>query len=147
MKNCGSQPTQWKKARHQFMMYLLELGCVWSTTHLSIASNLVSTLVCYPIFGWCCSTRLIPDTWGFLMGVCSVMVLWLVLHGATTKPRASCGARHKVVLLNTCRYQGLLVMIHYGATPMRYLLVNPSLDIIPYLIRRSVPQTKRLEFG
>jgi hypothetical protein len=70
------------------------------------------------------STRLIPDTWGFLMGVCSLMVLRLVLHGAATKPGASCGARHKVVLLGTRRYQGLLVMIHYGATPMCYLLMN-----------------------
>jgi hypothetical protein len=58
------------------------------------------------------------------MGGCSVMVLRLVLHGAATKPGASCGARHKVVLLGTRRYQGLLVMIHYGATPMCYLLVN-----------------------
>jgi hypothetical protein len=77
------------------------------------------------------------------MGVCLVMVLRLVLHGAMTKPRASCGARHKVVLLSTRRYQGLLVMIHYGATPMCYLLVNLSLDIVPYLVRRLVPQTKR----
>jgi hypothetical protein len=77
------------------------------------------------------------------MGVCSVMVLRLVLHGAMMKLGASCGARHKVVLLGTRRYQGLLVMIHYGATPMCYLLVNLSLDIIPYLVRRSVPQTKR----
>jgi hypothetical protein len=100
---------------------------LWSTTCLSIASNLVSILVCYPSLDDIVSTRLIPDTWGFLMGVCSVMVLRLVLHGATTKPGASCGARHKVVLLGTRRYQGLLVMIHYGATPMCYLLVNFSL--------------------
>jgi hypothetical protein len=71
------------------------------------------------------------------------MVLRLVLHGATTKPRASCGARHKVVLLGTHRYQGLLVMIHYGAIPMCYLLMNLFLDIVPYLVRRLVPQTKR----
>jgi hypothetical protein len=58
------------------------------------------------------------------MGVYSVMVLRLVLHGAVTKPGASCGTLHKVVLLSTHRYQGLLVMIHYGATPMCYLLVN-----------------------
>jgi hypothetical protein len=76
------------------------------------------------------------------MGVCSVMVLRLVLHGATTKPGASCGARHKVVLLGTHRYQGLLVMIHYGDTPMCYLLVNLFLDVVPYLVRRSVPQIK-----
>jgi hypothetical protein len=79
------------------------------------------------------------------MGVCSVMVLRLVLHGAATKPGASCGARHKVVLLGTRRYQGLLVMIHYRATPMCYLLVNFfSLDVIPYLVRRSLPQTKKI---
>jgi hypothetical protein len=107
VKNCGSQPTQWKTARHKFMMYLF-----------------VSILVCYPIFGWCYSTRLIHYTWGFLMGVCSVMVLRLGLHGAAMKPGASYGARHKVVLLGTRRYQGLLVMIHYGATPMCYLLVT-----------------------
>jgi hypothetical protein len=58
------------------------------------------------------------------MGVCSVMVLRLVLHGVVTKPGASCGARHKVVLLGTRRYQGLLVMIHYGATLTCYLLMN-----------------------
>jgi hypothetical protein len=77
------------------------------------------------------------------MGVCSVMVLRLVLHGAATKPGASCGTQHKVVLLGTRRYQGLLVMIHYGATPMCYLLMNLSLDIVPYLVRRSVTQIKR----
>jgi hypothetical protein len=33
-------------------------------------------------------------------------------------------------------------MIHYGATPMCYLLVNLFLDIVPYLVRRSVPQIK-----
>jgi hypothetical protein len=33
-------------------------------------------------------------------------------------------------------------MIHYGATPMCYLLVNLFLNIIPYLVRRSVPQIK-----
>jgi hypothetical protein len=77
------------------------------------------------------------------MGVCSVMVLRLVLHSATTKPGASCGAQHKVVLLGTCMYQGLLVMIYYGAIPMCYLLVNLSLDLVPYLVKRLVPQTKR----
>jgi hypothetical protein len=46
------------------------------------------------------------------------------------------------VLLGMRRYQGLLVMIHYGATPMCYLLVNLSLDIVPYLVRGSVPQIK-----
>jgi hypothetical protein len=76
------------------------------------------------------------------MGVCSVIVLRLVLHGAATKPGASCGARHKVVLLGMRMYQGLLVMIHYGATPMCYLLVNLFLDIVPYLVKRLVPQIK-----
>jgi hypothetical protein len=79
------------------------------------------------------------------MGVCSVMVLRLVLHGAATKPEASYGTRHKVVLLGTRRYQGLLVMIHYRATPMCYLLMNLfPLDIVPYFVRRSVPQTKKI---
>jgi hypothetical protein len=58
------------------------------------------------------------------MGVGSVIVLRLVIYGATTKPRASCGRAHKVVLLGTRRYRGLLVMIHYGATLMCYLSVN-----------------------
>jgi hypothetical protein len=58
------------------------------------------------------------------MGVGSVMVLRLVIYDATMKPRASCGHAHKVVLLGTRRYRGLLVMIHYGATPMCYLSVN-----------------------
>jgi hypothetical protein len=96
----------------------------WPTTRLSIDSNLVSILVCYPILDDAVSTCLIHDTWGLLMGVCSVMVLQLVPHGAMTKPKASCGTRHKVVLLGTRMYQRLLVMIHYEATPMCYLLVN-----------------------
>jgi hypothetical protein len=58
------------------------------------------------------------------MGVGSVMVLRLVIYDATMKPRASCGHAHKVVLLGTRRYRGLLVMIHYGATPMCCLPVN-----------------------
>jgi hypothetical protein len=72
------------------------------------------------------------------MGVGSVMVLRLVIYGATTKPRASYGRAHKVVLLGTHRYRGLLVMIHYGATPMCYLSVSFSLTIFPYLVRRSL---------
>jgi hypothetical protein len=95
---------------------------------LQLASPLVLTLYlslfATPYLDDAISTRLIHDTWGFLMDVCSVMVLRLVLHGATTKPGASYGVRHKVVLLGMCRYQGLLVMIHYGATPMCYLLMN-----------------------
>jgi hypothetical protein len=59
------------------------------------------------------------------MGVGSVMVLRLVIYSATTKPRASCGHAHKVMLLSMRRYRGLLVMIHYGATPMSFLPVNP----------------------
>jgi hypothetical protein len=100
----------------------------WVGMRLQLASplilNLYPSLFATPSLDDVVSTRLIPDTWGFLMGVCSIIVLWLVLHGATTKPGASCGAWHKVVLLGTRRYQGLLVMIHYGATPMCYLLVN-----------------------
>jgi hypothetical protein len=87
------------------------------------------------------------------MGVCLVMVLRLVLYGATMKPEASCGARHKVVLLGTRRYQGLLVTIHYGATPMCYLLVNlfpwisfPILSENQYLKSRYF-LLLRLEFG
>jgi hypothetical protein len=57
------------------------------------------------------------------MGVGSVMVLQLVIYCVATKPRASCGRAHKVLLLGTCKYRGLLVMIHYGATPMCCLLV------------------------
>jgi hypothetical protein len=87
------------------------------------------------------------------MGVCSVMVLRLVLHGAVMKPGAFYGARHKVMLLGTCRYQGLLVMIHYRATPMCYLLVNlfpwmsfPILLEDPYLKPRN-SHLLRLEIG
>jgi hypothetical protein len=58
------------------------------------------------------------------MDVGLVMVLRLAIYGATMKPRASCGRAYKVVLLDTRRYQGLLVMIHYGATPMCYLSMN-----------------------
>jgi hypothetical protein len=141
MKNCGSQPSGRKQDTKSWCISS-SLDMFWSTTRLSIASNLVSILVCYPIFGWYCFYT--PNSWHVRIphGVCSVMVLRLVLHGATTKPRASCGARHKVVLLGTRRYQGLLVMIHYRATPMCYLLVNLFLDVVPYLVRRSVPQIK-----
>jgi hypothetical protein len=72
------------------------------------------------------------------MGVGSVMVLRLVIYDAVTKPRASCGRVHKVVLLGTRRYRGLLVMIHYGATPMCYLSMSFSLVILPYLVRKSL---------
>jgi hypothetical protein len=58
------------------------------------------------------------------MGVGLVMVLRLVVYGAVMKPRASYGRAHKVVLLSTRMYRGLLVMIHSGATPMCCLPVN-----------------------
>jgi hypothetical protein len=58
------------------------------------------------------------------MGIGLVMVLRVVIYGATMKPRASCGCAHKVVLLDTHRYRGLLVMIHYGAKSMCCLPVN-----------------------
>jgi hypothetical protein len=58
------------------------------------------------------------------MGIGSVMVLRVVIYGAAMKPRASCGCAHKVVLLDMHKYRGLLVMIHYGATPMCCLPVN-----------------------
>jgi hypothetical protein len=76
------------------------------------------------------------------MGVGPVMVLRLVIYGAAMKPRASYGHAHKVVLLRTRRYRGLLVMIHYGATPMCYLSVSFSLVIFPYLVRRSLFRTQ-----
>jgi hypothetical protein len=83
------------------------------------------------------------------MGVCSVMMLRLVLHGAATKPGASGGAQHKVVLLGMCRYQGLLVMIHYGATPMCYLRMN----LFPWILFPVLSEDQylnpllRLDFG
>ena len=42
--------------------------------------------------------------WDFTLVEGSVMVSWLVINGAVTKPRASCGRAHKVVLLGTCWY-------------------------------------------
>jgi hypothetical protein len=39
---------------------------------------------------------------GCLIVLRSVMVSRLVTFGAATKPRASCGAQHKVVLLGMC---------------------------------------------
>jgi hypothetical protein len=106
------------------VMYLLELWCLLSYNSPPCNSNLGITLVCYRILYDVVSTHLIFDMWGFLMGVGSVMVLWLVIYDAATKPRASCGRAHKVVLLGTRRYRGLLVMIHYGATLMCCLPVN-----------------------
>jgi hypothetical protein len=43
---------------------------------------------------------------GCLIVLCSVMVSRLVSSGGVTKPMASCGVRHKVVLLGMRWYQG-----------------------------------------
>jgi hypothetical protein len=108
------------------LLWCISLSCdvFWATTRLPIDSNLVITLGCYPFLSKVVSTPLILDMWGSLMGVGSVMVLRLVIYGAATKPRVSCGCAHKVVLLGTRRYRELLVMIHYGATLMCCLPVN-----------------------
>jgi hypothetical protein len=73
------------------------------------------------------------------MGVGLVMLLRLVIYGATMKPRASYGCAYKVVLLDTRRYRGLLVMIHYGATPMCYLSVNLFCYLFLYCQKILVP--------
>ena len=80
---------------------------------LQIASlltlNLVTTFVCYPSFSLCLLLRnQICATWEFWWVVCSVMVPWLAIYGAATKPRASCGCTHKDVLLGTRWYRGSL---------------------------------------
>jgi hypothetical protein len=42
-----------------------------------------------------------------IIGVCSVMVSWLMTYGAAAKLRASCECAHMIVLLVGCRYRGL----------------------------------------
>jgi hypothetical protein len=86
--------------------------------------------------------RPIHAMWDFSLVMCLVMVPWLVLYSAMMKPRASYGpcpqgyaARHALVSRS-------LVMIHYETTLMCYLLVIFPLVISPYLIRRSIYQTK-----
>jgi hypothetical protein len=107
------------------LSWCIVLSCdiFWATTRLPVTLTLGSPLFATPSC-MMCSPHLILDMWGFLMGVGSVMVLWLVIFGATMKPRASCGHAHKVVLLGTRWYRGFLVMIHYGATSMCCLPVN-----------------------
>jgi len=51
------------------------------------------------------------------------------------QPTQGCAAQQALVLR-------FLVMTHYGTTPMSCLLVSFSLVISPYLIERSIYQTK-----
>ena len=80
---------------------------LWITSLLT--PNLVTTIVCYLSFSWClllCNQNC--ATWKFFWVVCSVMVPRLAIYGAVTKPRASYGRAHKVVLLGTHWYRGSL---------------------------------------
>jgi hypothetical protein len=43
----------------------------------------------------------------FIIGASSVMVLWLMTHGAAAKLRAPCECTHKVMLLGASWYRGL----------------------------------------
>jgi hypothetical protein len=86
------------------------------------------SLLCNPIF----TMR------DFLWVVCSVMVPWLMIYGAVTKPRAPCGGRHMVVLLGTHWYHWLLARLYYRTTPMCHLIMSLSLIVYPNLIKRSL---------
>ena len=80
---------------------------------------------------------------GFFFTSCSfVMVPWLVIYGAATKPRASCGGRHMAVLLGTCRYRdpyswsfvelhqwNVISWVWFWLSPLSYLKTT-KLDLI-----------------
>ena len=102
----------------------------------------LQTLWLYLLAHSACSYNPICATWNFTLVVWSVMVLWVATNGATMKLRASygrptqgCAAWHALV-------SRFLVMIHYRTTPMCYFHVSSSLVISPYLIGRSLYQTK-----
>ena len=114
---------------------------------LQIASllnpNLVTTFVCYSSFSLClllCNQ--ICATWKFTLGVWSVIVLWV----ATTVPQRNlgppCGRSAHGCAAGCALVSRFLVMIHCRTMPMCYFHVSSSLAISPYLIRRSLYQTK-----
>jgi hypothetical protein len=71
----------------------------------SLILNLVTTFACYSSLVWCFSLQPNLCHLKFHLFVCLIMVLRLAFYGAMTKPRASCGRAHKVVLLGTRWYQ------------------------------------------
>ena len=71
----------------------------------SLTPNLVTTFTCYPSLHSACSYDSIYALEISLRCVISNGVM-SSNYGAATKPRASCGARHKVVLLGTRWYRG-----------------------------------------
>jgi hypothetical protein len=73
----------------------------------SCSSNLVIIIVClnFILHAILMHARPTYVMWDFTLVEGSVMVSWLVINGAATKPRASCGRAHKAVLLGTRWYR------------------------------------------
>jgi hypothetical protein len=80
--------------------------------------------------------------WDFSLVMCVVILSWLVLYGAVTKSRASCGPQPQGCAAQHALVSWFLVMIHCRTTPTCYSHVNFSLIVSPYLIVRSISQTK-----
>ena len=86
------------------LIYVSLVPCFYLGPPL-LTPNLVTTFACYPSFAWCMLLCIpISTTWELLWVVGSVMVPRLAIYDAATKPRASYGGRHKVVLLGMCWY-------------------------------------------
>ena len=130
------------------------LSCLWQLSYVLLRRVLIFglpprwlltlwlPLLAIPPLHIVCSYNLICATWNFTLGVRSVMVLWV----ATTVPRRNlgppCGRLAHGCAAGCALVSRLLVMIHYGTTPMSYLLMSFSLVIFPYLVRRFVCQTR-----
>ena len=96
----------------------LILSCLWQLSYVLLRCVLIFrsppcwfltlwlSLFAIPLLHNACSYNLIGATGNFTLGVCPVMVPWLAIYGAMTKPRASCGCTHKAVLLGTRWYRG-----------------------------------------
>jgi hypothetical protein len=80
--------------------------------------------------------------WDFSLVMCLVIVSWLVLYGATMKPRASYGPRPQGCAARHALVSWFLVTIHCRTTPTCYSHMNFSLIASPYVIVRSISQTK-----
>ena len=64
----------------------------------------------------------------FIIGASFVMVSWLRTYGTAAKLRASCACTHRILMLGTCRYQGLwswsIVELHWCVIFRRLLPWN-----------------------
>jgi hypothetical protein len=145
MKNCGSQPSGRKQDTISWCISS-SWDAFWSITRLPIDSDLVSILVCYPIFGWC--YFYMPNSWHvsithgcvFGNGV-TISTPWCHDETGSLLWHATQGCA-----VDTRRYQGLLVMIYYGATPMCYLLMNVFLGYYSLSCQKISTSNQEISF-